>query len=171
MNLNKAFVLGNITKDPEIRSMPSGSQVANFSVATNRAYTLPSGEKKEEVEFHNIVCFGKLADIVSRYLKKGSMVLIEGRIQTRSWDDKATGAKKYKTEIIAELMQMGPRSSGGGNEGGESSGYSKPSFRNDSPAPKMEDIPVIEENYPAPQNDSSFESNDSGEIDIKDIPF
>ena len=173
MNLNKAFVLGNITKDPEIRSMPSGSQVANFSIATNRAYTLPSGEKKEEVEFHNIVCFGKLADIVSRYLKKGSMVLIEGRIQTRSWDDKSTGAKKYKTEIIAELMQMGPKSSGG-NGGGESSGYSKPSYsRNESPAPKMEDIPVIEENYPAPQqeNDISLESNDNGEIDIKDIPF
>src|SRR3989339_284410 len=158
MNLNKAFVLGNITKDPEIRSMPSGSQVANFSVATNRAYTLPSGEKKEEVEFHNIVCFGKLADIVSRYLKKGSLVLIEGRIQTRSWDDKSTGAKKYKTEIIAELMQMGPRSAGGGNGGGvDSSGYRRPSFGQQSQeSPKQDDIPVIEENYPAPQNEVSL---------------
>jgi single-strand DNA-binding protein len=173
MNLNKAFVLGNITKDPEIRSMPNGNQVANFSIATNRAYTLPSGEKKEEVEFHNIVCFGKLADIVSRYLKKGSMVLIEGRIQTRSWDDKATGAKKYKTEIIAELMQMGPKSAGGGSAGSlqQPTGYGRPAFGSKTQEVKQEDIPVIEENYPAPTNEISLDSKDTGEINIADIPF
>ena len=129
------------------------------------------------MEFHNIVCFGKLADIFSRYLKKGSLVLIEGRIQTRSWTDNA-GAKKYKTEIVAELMQMGPKGSGGGEHGGSGS-YEKPSFaRNDSPAQKTEDIPVIEENYTPPANEesadqknTSFQNDAPDEIDVKDIPF
>ena len=125
MNLNKAFVLGNVTRDPEVRSMPNGNQVTNFSIATNRFYTSQSGEKKQEAEFHNIVCFGKLADIASRYLTKGSLVLIEGRIQTRNWDDKATGAKHYKTEIVAETMQLGPR---GGATGGEPQSSNGPAF-------------------------------------------
>ena len=105
MNLNKAFVLGNVTKDPEVRALPSGQQVTSFSIATNRFYTDQSGQKKQEAEFHNIVCFGKLADISSRYLTKGSLVLIEGRIKTRSWQNSA-GVKQYRTEIIAETMQL-----------------------------------------------------------------
>ena len=83
MNLNKAFILGNVTRDPEVRALPSGQSVTNFGIATNRFYTDASGQKKQEAEFHNIVCFGKLADISSRYLNKGSLVLIEGRIKTR----------------------------------------------------------------------------------------
>lgn len=171
MNLNKAFVLGNVTKDPEVRALPSGQQVTSFSIATNRYYTSQAGEKKEEAEFHNIVCFGKLADISSRYLKKGSLVLIEGRIKTRTWMNQQQ-VKQYKTEIIAETMQLGPRGSEGGSTGGSSNnntGYRKPSFGGgeDLPQAKTEDIPVIEENYPAP----SFDNNDSGEIDVKDIPF
>ena len=82
MNLNKAFVLGNVTRDPEVRSLPSGQQVTSFGIATNRFYTDSTGQKKQDVEFHNIVCFGKLADISSRYLTKGSLILIEGRIKT-----------------------------------------------------------------------------------------
>jgi len=174
MNFNKAIILGNVTRDPEVRALPSGQQVTNFGIATNRYYTSQAGEKKEEAEFHNIVCFGKLADITARYLKKGSLVLIEGRIKTRNWVDKQ-GVKQYKTEIIAESMQLGPRSAGTGNAGGGSgqqpTGYGRPAFGQSQEAPKMEDIPVIEENYPAPSNEVSLDSKDTGEINIADIPF
>ena len=174
MNLNKAFVLGNVTREPEVRALPSGQQVTSFSIATNRYYTASSGEKKEEAEFHNIVCFGKLADISQRYLHKGSLVLIEGRIKTRNWTNQQ-GQKQYRTEIIAETMQLGPRSSGVG--GG---GFAKPAF---SPEPehavKADEIPIIEESYAPPADigqkanakSISFEDNAADEIDVKDIPF
>lgn len=158
MNLNKAFVLGNVTKDPEVRALPSGQQVTSFSIATNRFYTDQSGQKKQEAEFHNIVCFGKLADISSRYLTKGSLVLIEGRIKTRNWQN-SSGVKQYRTEIIAETMQLGPRGSGQGPTQ-QSSG---PSFAKTQDNNK--DIPIIEENYTPPSN------NSEEEIDVKDIPF
>src|SRR5436190_23360896 len=106
MNLNKAFVLGNVTRDPEVRSMPSGQPVCSFGIATNRFYTDSAGQKKQEAEFHNIVCFAKLADVASKYLQKGALVLIEGRIKTSSWQG-ADGIKKFKTEIIAETLQLG----------------------------------------------------------------
>lgn len=166
MNLNKAFILGNVTRDPEVRALPSGQQVTSFGIATNRFYTDSSGQKKQEAEFHNVVCFGKLADISSRYLTKGSLVLIEGRIKTRNWQN-AQGIKQYRTEIIADSLQLGPRSAGTGGGTGE---YNK-SFSGAEPSTsKQEDIPIIEEN--APQ--ASFTNNEepkSEEIDIKDIPF
>jgi len=177
MNLNKAFVLGNVTRDPEVRSLPSGQQVTSFSIATNRFYTSSAGEKKQEAEFHNIVCFGKLADISSRYLNKGSLVLIEGRIKTRNWTN-AQGVKQYKTEIIAETMQLGPRSAGASSGG---SSYSKPSSMASEPqgtTPRQEEIPIIEENYTPPADSTpeeektvSLEDNAADEIDVKDIPF
>jgi single-strand DNA-binding protein len=175
MNLNKAFVLGNVTRDPEVRSLPSGQQVTSFGVATNRFYTSGAGEKKQETEFHNIVCFGKLADISSRYLNKGSLVLIEGRIKTRNWVNTA-GAKQYRTEIIADSLQLGPK--GSGSSAG-SSNYGKSSGAAPEPeTAKQEEIPIIEENYTPPSNDNSagpktvsFEDNAADEIDVKDIPF
>lgn len=106
MNLNKAMIIGNLTREPETRNLPSGQSVASFSVATNRRWKdAKTGEKKESVEFHNIVAWGKLADICSQYLKKGSKVYLEGRLQTRSWNDQS-GNKKYRTEIVAENMIM-----------------------------------------------------------------
>ncbi len=113
MYLNKAFVLGNLTRDPELRSLPSGNPVASFSVATNRVWNDREGKKQESVEFHNIVCFGRQAEIVSQYLKKGSTILVEGRLQTRSWDGD-DGKKRYRTEIVADRIQLGPRNTGGG---------------------------------------------------------
>src|SRR3989344_6981445 len=113
MNLNKAFILGNYTRDPESRALPSCQQVVSFWIATNKFYTDQTGTKKQDVEFHNIVCFGKLADISSRYLTKGSLVMIEGRIKTRNWQN-AAGVKQYKTEIIADGLQLGPRPMGQG---------------------------------------------------------
>ncbi|MES2953707.1 MAG: single-stranded DNA-binding protein [Patescibacteria group bacterium] len=109
MNYNKALLIGNVTRDPEMRNLPSGIPVASFGLATNRVWRDPSGVKKEDTQFHNIVVFGKQADVVSKYAKKGSMLMVEGRIQTRSWDDKADGTKKYRTEIVAERIQLGPR--------------------------------------------------------------
>lgn len=129
MYLNKAIIYGNLTRDPEIKALPSGIQVSSFSVATNRVYKDKNGAKQESVDFHNIVVFGKQAELVSQYLKKGSSALIEGRIQTRSWDDK-DGQKKYRTEIVADRIQFGPRSSGG-SAGGS---YSKSSPKADEKA-------------------------------------
>ena len=112
MYLNKAFVYGNLTRDPELRSLPSGVQVTSFSVATNRVWKDKDGAKQESAEFHNIVVFGRQAETSAQYLKKGSSVLIEGRLQTRSWESE--GVKKYRTEIVADRVQFGPRSGGVG---------------------------------------------------------
>lgn len=117
MYINKAIIFGNLTRDPELRAMPSGMNVCTFGVATNRVFRDRDGKKQEQADFHNIVVFGRQADTVSQYLKKGSSVLIEGRIQTRSWDDKQSGEKKYRTEIVADRVQFGPRASGGGGGG------------------------------------------------------
>ena len=128
MYLNKAIVYGNLTRDPELKSLPSGIKVTSFSVATNRVWKDKNGAKQESVDYHNIVLFSKLAELAAQYLKKGSSVLIEGRMQTRSWDD-ATG-KKYRTEIIADSMQFGPRAAGGSSDGS----YSAPSAQSSSKA-------------------------------------
>lgn len=112
MNFNKAFVLGNVTRDPELRTTPSGQNVCSFGLATNRMWRDPKGERQQAVEFHNVVAWGRLAEICNQYLKKGSLVFIEGRIQTRSWQDQNSGQKRFRTEIIAETMQLGPRQAG-----------------------------------------------------------
>ena len=112
MYLNKTFLFGNLTRDPELRSLPNGNKVTSFSLATNRVYKDAAGAKQEQVEYHNIVVFGRQAETSAQYLKKGQGVMIEGRIQTRSWDDKTTGEKKYRTEIVADAVQFGPKSGG-----------------------------------------------------------
>lgn len=105
-SLNKVLLIGNLTRDPETRYLPSGGGVCNFAVATNERYTDKAGQKKERVEYHNITMFGKLAEIAQQYLKKGANVYLEGRIQTEKWQDKETGADKSKTVIVCDLMQM-----------------------------------------------------------------
>ncbi len=115
MYLNKAFVLGNLTRDPELKSLPSGVHVTTFSVATNRVYTDKDGAKQESTEYHNIVVFGRQAETTAQYLRKGSSVLVEGRLQTRSWEQE--GQKRYRTEIVADRVQFGDRRSGGGDAG------------------------------------------------------
>lgn len=111
MYLNKAFVFGNLTRDPELRALPSGMNVASFSVATNRVYKDRDGKKQEQADFHNVVVFGRQADVVAQYLKKGNSVFVEGRMQTRSWEGK-DGEKKYRTEIVADRVQFGPKGGG-----------------------------------------------------------
>lgn len=164
MNLNKAFILGNVTRDPEVRALPSGAQVTSFGIATNRFYTDTTGQKKQDAEFHNIVCFGKLADISSKYLTKGSLVLIEGRIKTRNWTN-TSGVKQYRTEVIAESLQLGPRGTGGSGGGGGGQ-YNKSYSPQEMTSQKSEDIPIIEEN-----DISGIQGNNADEIDVKDIPF
>ena len=109
MYLNKAQIIGNLTRDPEMKSLPNGNKITSFSVATNRVYKDSNGDKKEESEFHNVVVFGKQAETSAQYLKKGQQVYVEGRITTRSWDDKISGEKKYRTEIIADAVQFGSK--------------------------------------------------------------
>lgn len=121
MYLNKVILYGNLTSEPDLRSLPNGNKVVSFGLATNRSYKDQSGAKKDIAEFHNIVAFGKLAEIFSQWLKKGRPVYLEGRIQTRSWEDQNGGGKKYRTEIVAENFQFGPTTKMGENQSETSS--------------------------------------------------
>ena len=133
MYINKAMVFGNLTRDPELRALPSGMNVCSFSVATNRVFKDRDGKKQEQADFHNIVVFGRTADTVSQYLKKGSSVYVEGRMQTRSWEGK-DGEKKYRTEIVGERVQFGPKGSGSGGGSSRSSGESAPDHHDEGPS-------------------------------------
>jgi len=144
MNFNKAILLGRVASDPETRSTTTGQTVCSFRLVTNRIFT-SNNQKQERAEFHNIVLWRRLAEIASQYLTKGALVLIEGRVETRSWQD-ASGTKKYRTEIVAEKMQLGPKSASASGPKNES-----------SPA-VQEEIPIIEEEQ-------------EGEIDVSQIPF
>ena len=155
MNLNKAMIIGNLTRDPEIRTTPTGQSVASFSVATNYVWTDQSGQKKDKAEFHNIVAWRRLAEIVGQYLRKGSKVYIEGRLQTRDWVGQ-DGVKRYRTEIIAENMIMLDRA-GAGSGGG---------LRNEQPPMPTEPIIDVEEATGMGDSNTSEE-----EIRVENIPF
>lgn len=129
MYLNKALIIGNLTRDPELKSLPSGIKVCSFSVATNRVWKDKNGARQESADYHNVVVFGRQAETVAQYMKKGSSILVEGRMQTRSWDDKNSGEKKYRTEVIADRVQFGPRGGSGGST--PSSGSSMKSSSNE----------------------------------------
>ena len=136
------MVYGNLTRDPELRALPSGANVCTFAIATNRVYNDRDGNRQEQTDYHNIVVFGRQAETSAQYLKKGSGAFVEGRLQTRSWDK--DGQKQYRTEIVADRVQFGPRSGGGGGD----------------TAPKSDD---------APQD--SAPSYPDEEINPEDIPF
>lgn len=104
--VNKVILLGNVGRDPELKSLPSGQAVANFSLATSRRWKDKGGERQEQTEWHNVVAFGRTAEVIAQYVSKGSKLYVEGRIQTRSWDDKQSGEKKYRTEIVADSVQF-----------------------------------------------------------------
>lgn len=117
MNFNRIVVVGRLGKDPELKALPNGTSVCDFSLATSRVWVDGSTkEKHEETEWHNVVFYGKPADIIAQYVKKGSILLVEGRVKTRSWEDKDSGKKMYRTEIIGENFQLPPRSMSGGGE-------------------------------------------------------
>ncbi|MFA6000343.1 MAG: single-stranded DNA-binding protein [Candidatus Paceibacterota bacterium] len=112
------MLIGNLTRDPELRSLPTGIKVCSFSLATNRVWKDKNGARQEAADYHNVVVFGRQAETVSQYMKKGNSILVEGRLQTRSWDDKTSGEKKYRTEIIADRTQFGPKGTGSGAPSG-----------------------------------------------------
>lgn len=142
MYLNKVLLYGNLTRDPEIRALPSGQQVASFSIATNRTYKDKNGQKQDAVEYHNVVAFGRLADLIGQYMKKGRPIYVEGRIQTRSWEK--DGEKKYRTEIVVENFQFGPsgmgQGGGGVRNGDAASAKGKGSDKDDDIAYPAEEI-------------------------------
>jgi single-strand DNA-binding protein len=114
MYLNKAFLYGNLTRDPELKALPSGQQLASFGLATNRTYKDKEGQKQEATEFHNCVAFGRTAEVIAQYMKKGRPIFVEGRIQTRSWEGKEDGKKQYRTEIVVDTFQFGADAKGAG---------------------------------------------------------
>ena len=152
MNLNKAFIIGNLTRDPELKTLPSGTAVVNFGMATNRIWKDKQGAKQQDVQFHNVVAFGRQAEIVNQYLKKGSLVFIEGRIQTRSWDA-ADGSKRNRTEIVAERIQLGPRPAQSADNS-RNFGASQPTSQEQ---PTNQELPEI--------------NIDEEEIKAEDLPF
>ena len=160
MYLNKAFIIGNLTRDPELKALPSGMRVASFSIATNRVWKDQNGVKQESADYHNVVVFGRQAETVSQYMKKGSNVFVEGRMQTRSWDGQ-DGKKQYRTEVIADRVQFGSR---GGDSARPSSseGYSAPSAPSAKSAPSTSSDPLDD----MPSMDYPEE-----EINPEDIPF
>jgi len=143
MDLNKAMIIGRLTRDPETKTIPSGQAVTTFSVATNFTWTDQSGQKQERVEYHNVVAWRKLAEIMGKFLKKGSRIYLDGRLQTRSWEDQ-TGQKKYRTEITADNMIMLDRPN----------------------TIQSEEQPTTEKEASPPKDSSSEE-----EINVEDIPF
>lgn len=162
MNLNKVFIAGNLTRDPELRQTSGGHAVCSFSIATNRFYKDSAGARQQQAEFHNIVAWGRQAEIINQYLKKGSILLVEGRLQTRSWQD-PQGTKHWRTEIIADQIQLGPRTGGTGNdsfgEKNESYGGNSRQQTDSSQSPKLDTMPIIDL------------ADEGQEIDVKDIPF
>ncbi len=149
MNVNIVILVGRLTDNPETRSTPGGQQVCSFRMATNRTWTDKQGTKQERVEYHTVIAWRRLAEIASQYLAKGGLVFVEGHLETRSWQG-ADGQKKYRTEIIADRLQLGPKSGGG------TTPQEPTSKKEKEDAPIQEEIPIIEE---------------SQEIDVKDIPF
>jgi len=153
MNLNKVYIIGRLTADPELRTTASGENVVSFSVATNRFWKSKEGDKKESTEFHNIVAWGRQAEIIHQFSKKGSIIMIEGRLQTRAWEGK-DGQTRRTTEVVAENIQLGPRASGQVNKDFDSDISSK------KEEPVRQDIPSID-----------IEASGEDEIKPEDLPF
>ena len=152
MYLNKVLLYGNLTRDPEARALPGGGQVVTFGLATNRSFKDKSGAPREMTEFHNIVAFGRVAEVMAQYLKKGRPVYVEGRIQTRSWE--AEGKKNYRTEIVVDTFQFGADGGKGGASGGPAPKAQGAQAASDFEAPASEGIQYPEE-----------------DINPEDIPF
>ncbi len=156
MNLNKVLLIGRLTADPQLRTTTGGQPVASFSIATNRVWTDRQGAKQQDVQFHNIVVWGRQAEIANQFLKKGSMAYIEGRLQTRNWQDKQ-GQNRWTTEVICERMQLGPR----GGEGGGTFPRDENQQQDNNAgkdAPAEEDLPEIN-------------IDEERGVNPKDIPF
>jgi len=158
MYLNKVQIIGNLTRDPELKSLPSGIKVVSGSLATNRVWKDQNGAKKEATEYHNFVAFGKPGELIAQYMKKGGSLYLEGRLQTRSWDDKE-GKKNYRTEIVVENFQFGPSGNGKPAGAGSAGGYQKSDSAPAGKADEKQDEGFDTIEYPADDNN------------LEDIPF
>ncbi|RJP43829.1 single-stranded DNA-binding protein [Candidatus Parcubacteria bacterium] len=138
MNLNKALIIGRLTADPQLRTTPGGQSVVSLSVATNRVWSGKTGGRQEETEYHTVVVWGKQAEVASQFLVKGSLVFVEGRLRTRSWQDKQ-GQNRKTTEIVCERLQLGPRPGGARNRGGDS-----PPAAPESSQERPDEIPTVD---------------------------
>ena len=158
MNINKAIVIGRITQNLELKNLPSGMSVLNFSVATNYTYKDQNNNKVEETEFHNVVVFGKTAENIARYFVRGQEIYVEGRLKTRTWDDKESGKKMYRTEIILEKFEFGAKPNGGDNQNSypqnNNQNFQQAQQNNDFQKPSSDEI-----EYP------------TDDVDPEDIPF
>lgn len=162
MNVNKAIVVGRLTRDPEVRTTPSGQTVTNFSLATSSKWKGQDGQQNEKTEFHNIVAWGKRGEVIGQYVKKGQELFVEGRLETRNWEDKDTGKKMYRTDIILDNFEFGAKAGAGGQSQG--GGYNNQQNNNSAPAaapqqPKEEEIPTINLD------------DEADEVKIEDVPF
>ena len=159
-NLNKVMLMGNLTRDPEIKYTPKGMAIAHFGIAVNRVWSNEAGEKQEEVTFIDIEMFGRKAEVVGEYFKKGKPIYVEGRLKLDSWDDKATGQKKSKLKVVGETFEfLGSREGGGGGGGEHGEGWSearpqqsRPAGRPASPPPR----PPADPDLDAPEDDIPF---------------
>jgi single-strand DNA-binding protein len=159
MDLNKAMIIGRLTRDPELRTTPNGMNVCKLGIATSYAYNnKQTGQKVEQTEFHNVVLWSKLADIAAQYLKKGTQVYLEGRLQTSTWEK--DGQKHYKTEIVADNMIMLSRAQGTGSTAPSAGGYSPAASK-----PQAAEQAFVPEELPTIQQDGGED------INVEDIPF
>ncbi|MBU0619966.1 MAG: single-stranded DNA-binding protein [Patescibacteria group bacterium] len=177
MNLNKAMIIGNLTRDPEVKTIPSGQTVASFGVATNFVWTDQSGQRQERVEFHNIVAWKKLAEICGQYLHKGRKVYIEGRMQTRNWVDQ-NEVKHYRTEIVADNMiildRPSDRANTGNSAGNNFAGAGQTNQTPQGQSSVVDEPPVIDVEQPVQLNRDDNQNGDNfneEEIKVEDIPF
>ena len=161
MNVNKAIIIGRLVRDPEVRTTPSGQTVTNFSVATSSKWKGQDGQMNEKTEFHNVVAWGKRGEVIGQYMTKGQEIYVEGRLETRSWDDKDSGKKMYRTEINLENFEFGAKAGGGSSQGNfqqnQNNAQSTPQ-NNQNTAVKEEEIPTIN-------------LDDEQEVKIEDVPF
>ena len=164
MSLNKVQLIGNLTRDPEMKQIPGGATVTSFGVATNLSWTDQSGSKQDKAEFHNIVAWRKLAEICGQYLKKGSKVYIEGRLQTRDWEAE-DGSRRYRTEIVADSMIMLDKKGDTGSSGvsADFAGRESAGLSDEAPAPEAKD---------AGKKPASVEAGSGNkEVSVDDLPF
>lgn len=170
MYLNTVLLYGNLTRDPEVRNLPSGQQVASFSIATNRTFKNKDGQQQDQTEYHNVVAFGRQAEVIGQYMKKGRPIFVQGRMQTRSWDK--DGVKQYRTEVVIDNFQFGPQAAGAAGAAGAGSGFgaSGNSARTAPSSGSSATTPSVSE------PDQNFPGGDEiqypdDEINPEDIPF
>jgi single-strand DNA-binding protein len=166
MNVNKAIIVGRLTRDPEVRTTPSGQTVTNFSLATSTKWKGQDGQQNEKTEFHNIVAWGKRGEVIGQYVVKGQELFVEGRLETRSWDDKDTGKKMYRTEIILDNFEFGAKAGAGGGGNANQNNYNNNKQQQNTAPAAAQPAQQQEEEIPTINLD-----DEADEVKIEDVPF